>query len=70
MAKEIKVEPIPCGGCKYQGWQGLALWCRHPRHLGPMPASRCGDYLLWETMVVEGHALPWPMPVRLTGGAA
>jgi hypothetical protein len=65
MAKETKIEPIPCGGCKYQGWKGLARWCRHPVHLGPMPAGRCRDYLPWETMVVEGHEAPWPMPVQL-----
>jgi hypothetical protein len=71
----LKKTSWPCGGCKYLGWQGLVIWCRHPAHLEAYQPRRafailaaggkCRSYIEWETMVPEGHEPKWPMPVSL-----
>jgi len=61
------------GGCKYFGWRGLKLVCRHPKHPEPIYPRRevalmqhggkCFDSVDWEAKTLPGCEQKWPSPV-------
>ncbi len=56
-----------CGACKYQGWRGFDMVCRHPGHLEDVTralwAAGCPDRLDWPGI---GRGA---MPVKGAGNA-
>ncbi|WP_298437990.1 hypothetical protein [Geobacter sp.] len=58
---------MSCGECRYLGWLGLVIHCRHPEHPKPIRKwpGKCGDFVDWERKVMPGAPLPWPEPVDL-----
>ena len=71
--------PKPCGNgpCKYLGWLGLVVWCRHPAHLEPIEparaaairqtAGKCASWVDFEQKVMPTMKQWWPDPVKLAG---
>lgn len=74
---ESKSKELPCfsGPCKYLGWCGLTMFCRHPAHVAPIyptrafsilaAAGKCKGWLDWEMKVMPNSTQVWPDPVDL-----
>lgn len=72
----MDVKQLPCADCKYPGFNGLVLSCRHPAHPVPIAGKRtlqilgtggkCAQFVDCSKKAMDQSLINWPLPVSFT----
>lgn len=59
-----------CGSCKYFGWRGLKMWCRHPKYNRELPRLNfhCKEWLDEDHKAVSKERQDFPSPLTIKEG--